>query len=146
MPAFALALNTLGAVSVHMPVTGGAHEYDGVLRITEAKGVVVPGEFRGNDFVSMIEGIPGGFDGLETRVTVGRDDADPGWVTFDGLIGEAPADAPATGRAGVGLGPHVLAVHLGIVGRSEGRDAQFQLDRSDEHHRGADSMPWGPSR
>lgn len=95
VPAFALALNTLGAVSVHMPVTGGAHEYDGVLRITEAKGVVVPGEFRGNDFVSMIEGIPGGFDGLETRVTVGRDDADPGWVTFDGLIGEAPADAPA---------------------------------------------------
>ncbi|MEE9194283.1 MAG: AMP-binding protein [Alphaproteobacteria bacterium] len=93
--AFALALNHLGAVSVHMPVTGGAHEYGDVLRITGAKGVVVPGEFRSNDFPSMIEGIPGGFAGLETRVTVGRDDAGPGWLTFDGLLSEVPADAAA---------------------------------------------------
>lgn len=95
---FVLALGYIGAVSVHVPVTGREHEFSGVLEITDAKGIVVPGEFRGNDFVSMIGGMAGKFGALETLVVVGREQRDPGWVTYEQLLSEAPDDEPKPGR------------------------------------------------
>ncbi len=93
VPAFLLALGLLGAVGVHMPVTGREREFGGVLRVSGAKGIVVPGEFRGHDYVSMIEGIEGGFPALGTRVAVTEDACAPGWVSFDRLLREVPAGA-----------------------------------------------------
>jgi acyl-CoA synthetase (AMP-forming)/AMP-acid ligase II len=72
----------------------GEHEFFGILKITEAKGIVVPGEFRGTDFVSMIGGLAGKLESLETLATVGHGQQDPGWVTFEGLLAEAPGEVP----------------------------------------------------
>ena len=49
---FLLALGYLGAVSVHMPVAGREHEFSSVLKISTAKGIVVPGVFHEHDYVS----------------------------------------------------------------------------------------------
>ena len=40
---FMLALGYLGAVSVHMPIAGREHEFGGVLKVSNAKGIVVAG-------------------------------------------------------------------------------------------------------
>ena len=95
---FVLALASLGAVSVHMPVTGREHEFGGVLKVTDAKGIVAPAEFRRNDFVSMIGGIAAKFGALETLVAVGGDPKDPGWVTYERLLSGAPDDRPRPDR------------------------------------------------
>lgn len=93
VPAFALALNHVGAVGVHMPVTSGAHEIGGVLRVTEAKGIAIPGKFRGIDYPAMIEGIGGGFAALGTRIAVGCDETKDDWLGFEDLLQTVAADA-----------------------------------------------------
>jgi acyl-CoA synthetase (AMP-forming)/AMP-acid ligase II len=92
--AFLLALGYIGAVSVHMPVTGREHEFASVLRISGAKGIVVPGVFRDNDFVSMIGAIAGELESLEMLVSVAADRIDPGWITYEQLLSEALGDVP----------------------------------------------------
>ncbi len=94
VPAFMLALNTIGAVGVHLPISGGAHEFSGVLGITDAKGIVVPAEFRGKDFVDLIESVSGELGNLDVRVTVGSERSDPGWLTFEELLSGAPEFEP----------------------------------------------------
>lgn len=94
VPAFLLALGYIGAVSVHMPVTGREHEFAGVLRVTQAKGIAVPGEFRGHDYVSMIGGLEEDFPALETCVAVGGRQEHAGWLTFEQLLRDAPRNEP----------------------------------------------------
>jgi acyl-CoA synthetase (AMP-forming)/AMP-acid ligase II len=91
---FMLALGYLGAICVHMPIAGREHEFSGVLNVSNAKGIVVAAGFRGHDFVEMIDGIPAGFPFLKTRVAVGTKRDTPGWISYDRLLEEAPADAP----------------------------------------------------
>lgn len=94
VPVFALALNYLGAVCVHMPATGGAHEFSGVLKVSEAKGIVVPTAFGSNDYVTMINGFASELDNLELCIAVGNDLGDPNWVSYDELMADAPAGGP----------------------------------------------------
>lgn len=95
---FMLALGYLGAVSVHMPIAGREHEFGGVLKVSNAKGIVVAGEFRGFSFVEMIDGIVDDFPSLTTRITVGSNQDDPGWTGYDRLLADAPSDAPQAGE------------------------------------------------
>jgi len=95
---FMLALGYLGAVSVHMPIAGREHEFGGVLKVSNAKGIVVAGEFRGFSFVEMIDGIVDDFPSLTTRISVGSKQDDPGWTRYDRLLAEAPSDAPQAGE------------------------------------------------
>ena len=92
--AFLLALGYIGAVSALMPVTGREHEFASVLRVSGAKGIVVPGVFRDSDFVSMIGAIAGEVESLKALVSVAADRIDPGWVTYEQLLCEALDDVP----------------------------------------------------
>jgi len=94
VPAFVLALNYIGAIAVHMPFTGGGHEFSGVLKVTDAKGIAVAEEIRGANYVSLIDGIAGDFETLDVLITVGCEQEHAGWVTFDRLLAEAPGDQP----------------------------------------------------
>ncbi|MCZ6516436.1 MAG: AMP-binding protein, partial [Gammaproteobacteria bacterium] len=91
---FLLALDYLAAVSVHMPVAGREHEFAGVLRVSDAKGIAVPGVFREHDYVAMIDAIPADLEALKIRVAVGVESVAPGWQSYDRLLADAPADAP----------------------------------------------------
>ena len=42
----------------------------------------------------MIDAMPDDFEALKLRVAVGVEQVAPGWVTYDRLLAEAPADAP----------------------------------------------------
>lgn len=95
-PVVALALNNIGAVAVHLPITGGPHEFGGVLRLTDAKGIAVPTEFAGRDFVGMIDGIADNHENLQFRIAVGADCDRPEWHEFDKLVAEEPAGGPYT--------------------------------------------------
>ncbi len=91
VPVFALALNYLGAICVHMPTTGGAHEYSGVVKVSEAKGIVVPSSFGSNDFVGMIDEIASNQSNLELRIVVGEHPGNSNWSSYDDLISAAPS-------------------------------------------------------
>ena len=95
---FMLALGYLGAVAVHIPIAGREHEFGGVLKVTEAKGIVVASEFRGFSYVELIDGIADDHTSLTTRITVGSASDDPGWIGYERLLAEAPADAPQAGE------------------------------------------------
>ncbi len=89
--AFVLALGYIGAIGVHMPVTGRQHEFAAVFRISKAKGVVVPGTFRGHDFRAMIDGM---IEKPELLVAVGGDPETPDWLSFDELLSGPPPGSP----------------------------------------------------
>jgi acyl-CoA synthetase (AMP-forming)/AMP-acid ligase II len=93
--AFVLALNYLGAVGVHLPITGGAHEFRGVLETSGAVGIVVPSEFNRRDYVSVITPLARSIDALNILVSVGEGQETPGWLTFDQLLATAPAERAA---------------------------------------------------
>ncbi len=93
VPVFALALNYLGAVGVHMPITGGEHEFAGVLAVSGAKGIAVPEVFRNRDFVALIDRAGAKSPGLALRVVVGSERCNPGWSGYDELLDRGPADA-----------------------------------------------------
>jgi acyl-CoA synthetase (AMP-forming)/AMP-acid ligase II len=95
---FMLALGYLGAVCVHMPIAGREHEFGGVLKVSSATGIVVAGKFRGHNYVEMIDGIATGIPALKTRVTVASDQDNPGWLRYERLLEEAPADTPLAGE------------------------------------------------
>lgn len=92
---FMLALGYLGAICVHMPIAGREHEFGGVLKVTGAKGIVVAHEFRGHNFVAMIDGIAAANDSLTTRIAVGTEPVAAGWINYDRLLADASAEAPA---------------------------------------------------
>jgi cyclohexanecarboxylate-CoA ligase len=95
---FILALGFLGAVAVHMPIAGREHEFGGVLKVTGAKGIVVAREFRGFSYVELIDGLANDHPSLTTRITVGSEADDPGWIVYERLLAESPADAPQAGE------------------------------------------------
>ncbi len=94
VPIFMLALGYLGAICVHMPIAGREHEFGGVLKTTGAKGIVVAPEFRGHDFIGMIERITASNELLVTRIAVGADPEVAGWISYDTLLADVSADAP----------------------------------------------------
>jgi cyclohexanecarboxylate-CoA ligase len=94
VPVFALALNYLGAVCVHMPATGGAHEFSGVLSVSEAKGIVVPRSFGSSDHVQMINSIASDLENLELCIAVDGDPEDSKWLGFDELMAGAQESGP----------------------------------------------------
>ncbi len=93
VPVFVLALNYLGAVGVHLPISGGEHEFAGVLGVSGAKGIVVPDTLRKRNFVPLIDNVAKNCPALELRVVVGSEQQYPGWLTFDELLGHAPVQA-----------------------------------------------------
>lgn len=95
---FVLALGTLGAICVHMPVTGREHEFNGILKVTGAKGIVVPEEFHGFNYVSMIEKLSREFMTLGIKVAVGNGSVPLGWTTYDRLLSDISTDGPKLGR------------------------------------------------
>jgi len=90
VPVFVLALNYLGAVGVHLPITGGEHEFAGVLTVSDAKGIVVPDILRDKNFVALIDRAAMNCLELGLRVVVGSEQQYPGWLTFDELLARAP--------------------------------------------------------
>ncbi len=83
---FALALNYLGVICVHMPATGGVHEFSGVLKVSEAKGIVTPRAFGSSDFIAMINSLADMLDSLVLCIAVGEDPQDPRWLRYDALM------------------------------------------------------------
>ena len=72
---FHLALSLLGAVTVNIPVVFREREVGGILALTEAKGIVVPDEYRGVDFPAMVESLTGGCPQLAFTLMVEGDPA-----------------------------------------------------------------------
>ena len=70
VPMVMLALGYIGAISVHMPVLGREREFEGVLRVSDAKGLVVPGRYHSHDYVSMIDSIAQAQEALDLKVSV----------------------------------------------------------------------------
>ena len=93
VPVFVLALDYLGAVGVHLPITGGEHEFTGVLTVSGAKGIVVPDILRDKNFVTLIDRAAKNCPELDLRVVVGSEQRQPGWLTFDELLDHGPAKA-----------------------------------------------------
>lgn len=92
--AFVLALNYLGAVGVHLPITSGGHEFRGVVKTSDAMGIVVPAEFNRRDFIAMIDPLAESLDSLEILISVGVEHDTPGWLTFEQLLASATAEHP----------------------------------------------------
>jgi cyclohexanecarboxylate-CoA ligase len=92
--AFVLALNYLGAVGVHLPLTGGELDFRGVSKTSDARGIVVPAEFNHRDFVALINRVAESVDSLEILVSVGKEHVTPGWLTFEQLLAFAKAEQP----------------------------------------------------
>ena len=90
--AFVLALNYLGAVGVHLPITGGAHEFRGVVKTSDAVGIVAPAEFNNRDFIALINPLAKSIDSLEILVSVGNGGAAAGWLTFEQLLAPVRAE------------------------------------------------------
>ncbi|MCP4332101.1 MAG: AMP-binding protein, partial [Gammaproteobacteria bacterium] len=93
VPVFVLALDYLGAVGVHMPISGGEHEFTGVLTVSGAKGIVVPDTLRDKNFVALIDRAAKNCPQLDLRVVVGSEQQQPGWLTFDELLAHGPTEA-----------------------------------------------------
>ena len=94
VPAVMLALGYIGAISVHMPVLGREREFEGVLRVTSAKGIVVPGRYHGHDYISMIESIAPENKVLKLRLSIELGDTRSGWIDFERLLEETHTSAP----------------------------------------------------
>jgi acyl-CoA synthetase (AMP-forming)/AMP-acid ligase II len=92
--AFVLALNYLGAIGVHLPITSGSHEFEGVLTTSGAVGIVVPYQFNQREFVALIDPLARAMDAVALMVSVGEDHSTPGWLTFDQLLASAGNDVP----------------------------------------------------
>ncbi|MCP4471489.1 MAG: AMP-binding protein [Gammaproteobacteria bacterium] len=92
VPVFVLALGYLGAVGVHLPITGGEHEFTGVLTVSGAKGIVVPDTLRDKNFVALIDRAAKNCPQLDLRVVVGSEQWHPGWLTFDELLAHGPVE------------------------------------------------------
>ncbi len=93
-PTIMLALSYLGAIGVHMPVLGREHEFEGVLRVTGARGIIVPARYHGYDYVAMIDSIALGHEVLELKVAVAPESSPPGWIDFEALVEEADTAIP----------------------------------------------------
>ena len=85
-----MALTAIGAVTATIPIVYREHELTGVIRLTEAKALVVPREFHLFDYAAMAEGLRQNVPTLEHVVLVGGDRADSvsGCVSYEKLMAE----------------------------------------------------------
>jgi cyclohexanecarboxylate-CoA ligase len=85
---FHLALSAIGAVTVNIPIVYREHELGRILRLTEAKGLVLPDSFRGHDYRAMGEALQRDNPGLEHIYVIGGDAAgeSPGVIGYDALM------------------------------------------------------------
>ncbi|MDX1513091.1 MAG: AMP-binding protein [Gammaproteobacteria bacterium] len=79
---FHLALTAIGAVTGNIPFVYRAREVGSILRLTGARGLVVPSQFRGYDFRAMGQSLHAEFSGLSHVFLVGGQASDEG----DGVI------------------------------------------------------------
>ena len=85
-----IALTAIGAVTATIPIVYREHELTGVIRLTEAKALVVPREFHRFNYAAMAEGLRQNVPTLEHVVLVGGDSADSlsGCVSYEKLMAE----------------------------------------------------------
>lgn len=69
---FHLALTYLGALTVNVPVTYRHHELRYIGRLTAARGMVIPAQFRNFDFVAMVDELRPHVPCLDTVFVVGE--------------------------------------------------------------------------
>lgn len=82
---FHLALTAIGAVTINIPVTFREWEVGGILKMTDAKAVVVPDDFRGFKFLPFIEGLVDDCPALKHLFLVESDPQPQASSTSDGL-------------------------------------------------------------
>ena len=85
-----MALTAIGAVTATIPIVYREHELTGVIRLTEAKALVVPREFHHFDYATMAEGLRQNVPTLEHVILVGGDpsDSNSGSVSYEKLMAE----------------------------------------------------------
>lgn len=105
---FHLALTAVGAVTVNIPTVFRDHEVGGILRMTDARALVIPRVFRGHDFMAMAENLRHGCEALEHVFTVGGGPAGDGagMIDYAEFIGR-PWESAGYREALTALGPGV---------------------------------------
>lgn len=85
-----MALTAIGAVTATIPIVYREHELSGVIRLTEAKALVVPRQFHRFDYATMANGLRENVSTLEHVILVGGEGAnDPeGSVSYEWLMQE----------------------------------------------------------
>lgn len=114
-----LALTAIGAVTATIPIVYRERELDRVLRLTGAKALVVPGSYRGHDYVGMAESLRAQTPSLKQVIVVG----DAGLPAGSGLAAyDALAASPVSGPQPAGArkpGPDDLTA-LGFTSGTTG--------------------------
>jgi cyclohexanecarboxylate-CoA ligase len=103
----ALAATRLGAVLNPIPPTYRASEVGFIVRTLEAQVLVIPGRFRGFDYVEMAAGLRAGAPRLE-HVVVARGTPGPGMGAWHELI-DTPWEARPGRAAPVGTDPNAVS-------------------------------------
>ena len=85
-----MALTAIGAITATIPTVYREHELTGVIRLTEARALVVPRVFHRFDYAAMAEGLRQNVPTLEHVVLVGGDSADSlsRCVSYEKLMAE----------------------------------------------------------
>tara|TARA_A100001037_G_scaffold305826_1_gene347601 strand:+ start:3428 stop:5059 length:1632 start_codon:yes stop_codon:yes gene_type:complete len=85
-----MALTAIGAVTATIPIVYREHELTGVIKLTEAKALVVPREFHRFDYATMAKGLRQNVSTLEHVILVGGEtaDNDSGCVRYEHLMAE----------------------------------------------------------
>ncbi len=88
---FHLALTTIGAITVNVPVVYRERETGDLLRLTGAKGLVVPSAFGDRDFVPMVEALRRDAPDLRHIFLVGGDTETgaPGMIPYEAFMGRS---------------------------------------------------------
>jgi non-ribosomal peptide synthetase component E (peptide arylation enzyme) len=66
-----IALTAIGAVTATIPIVYRERELREVLRLTGAKGIVVPAVFRGHDYAAMVEAVRADAPDLQQVILAG---------------------------------------------------------------------------
>jgi glutaryl-CoA dehydrogenase/cyclohexanecarboxylate-CoA ligase len=82
-----LALTAVGAITVNIPPIYREREVDYLLRFTGARLLVIPGEFRGYDFLPLARAIAQGFPRVSLFLAgPGSDRAEAGMLSFEEFL------------------------------------------------------------
>ena len=98
-----LALTAIGAVTATIPIVYRERELLEVLRLTGAKGIVVPAVYRGHDYGAMVDAVRSDAPDLRHVILAGGGEAveRTGAVSYESLIeGPAGGPLPAADRPG----------------------------------------------
>lgn len=86
-----LALSAIGAVTATIPIVYRDRELAQVLRLTDARMLVVPARFRGHDYLEMANVLKAASPSLRHVLCVSRDEAPanhPTFLSYEGLIAQ----------------------------------------------------------